>query len=90
MEKILVSLFIGVRKENTAFVNEINHEKTNYSACEQIDWFYKSNAHSYIDSMNSDTSSAFVIDNKAVDILTENMNSDYQNALKKLHWLKRL
>jgi len=31
----------------------------------------------------SDTSSAFVIDNKAVDILTENMNSDYQNALKK-------
>lgn len=71
-----------------AFVNEINHEKTNYSACEQIDWFYKSNAHSYIDSMNSDTSSAFVIDNKAVDILTENMNSDYQNALKKYTLVK--
>ena len=40
--------------------------------------------------MNSDTSSAFVIDNKAVDILTENMNSDYQNALKKYTLVKNV
>lgn len=65
-----------------AFVNEINHEKTNYSACEQIDWFYYDNVKTYVDCINKDKTQAFVIDSQALEKINECCLNDWQEALK--------
>ena len=65
-----------------AFVNEINHEKTNYSACEQIDWFYYDNVKTYIDCINKDKTQAFVIDYQAMARINECCLDEWQEAIK--------
>lgn len=65
-----------------AFVNEINHEKTNYSACEQIDWFYYDNVKTYVDCINDDKTQAFVIDTQALSKISECCPDYWQEAVK--------
>lgn len=65
-----------------AFVNEINHERTNYSACEQIDWFYYDNVKTYIDCISKDKTQAFVIDYQAMARINECCLDEWQEAIK--------
>ena len=66
---------------HSCYVNEALNRPASETVCEQIDWFYRENARTYLDFILAHKSESFVIDEQALTALQEIYPEDLAQAL---------
>ncbi|MGN1124346.1 MAG: hypothetical protein ACI4RR_08395, partial [Eubacterium sp.] len=64
------------------YINELNSEKSEEKACEQIDWFYYDNVKTYLDCINAEDTTAFVIDDNGKNSLNSYFSNEWDAAIE--------
>lgn len=67
--------------QQSCFVNEALNRPSSETVCEQIDWFYRENAHTYIDFIRKHPNESFVMDEEAKNALQEIYPEELADAL---------
>ena len=74
----------------SCYVNEALARPSSERVCEQMDWFYKENAYTYIEFIQTHPNDGFVIDEIALNRLTEIYPDDLANSLSSFHLSQKI
>jgi len=66
----------------SVYYDELLGKKAYENVCEMIDWFFKHNAHSYLDFINEHPNEAFVISESAINILESEFKEEFDSSIK--------